>query len=484
MKLTDDGIRRRVAYGIVVLGIRRVIFQIILTLSNIVLARLLAPNIFGAFAIISFLVMTVGSFTSFGLGPALVQRDRSATKKELRAIFTALFLGSLVFALIIYCLSPLMDIFYQGQLGKMGIFWLRLFAFNLVLININLISISLLEKKLEYQRLAIGEIVVLFLTQILAIIFALKGFGIGSFALSSLIGGTVGFFLFFFFSPWPIGFNFSFADLKKFLPFGLNFQANSLVGAINGAVIPGFVGAVSGYKAVGLVNWAAGLRQFGLAPMDIMGRLIFPACARAQKNPRLLRVMIEKMTKISCLISFPILAATFALARPITYLVYTSKWLPGLTALYLSLIQGIFVLLGWIFIQVLFALGDAKKVRNIGLFWAIMQWVLTVPLVLLWNFNGVVLAGIFVSATFFIPFREVQKKVKIDLWPNVLPYLGYSLITGGVMSFLNRLILVDSLFKLLLIGGIGAVFYWGLLFCLKREEIIRDIQRLKQLILT
>ena len=72
--LTEEGIREKVASGIVILGVRRALVQVIVTSSNIVLARLLAPEIFGAFAIISFLVSILGLLTSFGLGPALIQK--------------------------------------------------------------------------------------------------------------------------------------------------------------------------------------------------------------------------------------------------------------------------------------------------------------------------------------------------------------------------------------------------------------------------
>lgn len=345
------------------------------------------------------------------------------------------------------------------------------------------VSGSLLEKRLDYRKLAIGELVCLFLTQMLAIILALKGLRVGSFVLANLISGLFGFFFFFYLSPWPIGFNFSYSNLKKFLSFGLNFQANSIIGAINGAVVPGFVGAVSGSQAVGLVNWAGGIRQFGLAPQEIIGRLVFPACSQAQHRSQFLKSLIEKMIEITCMLSLPLLAAIFALARPITFIIYTSKWLPGLTALYLSLIQGVFILLGGILVNVLFALGQARTVRNISLFWAILQWILTVPLVLFWNFNGVVLAGLLVSATFFIPLREVRKRVKINIWPHVLPYLGYSILTGLVMVGLRKLILIDSLIKLLAVGIGGAIFYWGIVFILKRKEVVRDLTRFRELAL-
>lgn len=478
--LTDSTIKQKVARGIVILGVRRVLYQGILTTSNVVLARILEPEIFGGFAIISFLILTLGIFSNFGLGTALVQKKEVITKNQLRAIFTVLFVASVIFIILVYLLAPLAQIVYGGKLDPQTTFWLRVFSFSVIIGQVSTISMRLLERNLDYRKLAIGEILSLLIVQIITIFFAVRGFGIGSFVLGSLIGGVATFFIFYYLSPWPIGFSLKLDELKSFLPFGLNYQANSLTGAINGAVIPGFVGAISGEKAVGLVSWAGGIRQAGLAPFDVVEKIIFPAASRVQDNKGLLKSLIEKMIKISCLLSFPLISLLFALAPSIVSIIYTSKWFEGLTALYLSLIQGVFILLGFAMIDVLLALGRAGTVRNISIFWAVLQWILTIPLVLLWNFNGVVLAGVLVSTTFFIPLHEVRKNLDINLWPAVLPYLFYSIAMGIVIFIIGRVFVIESIWELLFVSGVGLTLYGTLLLTFERKQIIKDIARLKE----
>lgn len=481
--LTNESIKKRVMSGIVVLGVRKFFFQLILTFGNIVLARIFAPEIFGVFAIISFLVMTLGTLTTFGLPQAIVQKQERITKNQLRAIFTSILFTSLVFTFLIYYLAPVANFFYKGAINDSVMFWLRLFSLYVILINASSVSIALLERNLEYKKLAVGELAVVFVSQGLTIILALRGFGVGSLVLGSLLGNFIGALLFFYFAPWQIGLNFSLKEIKDYFSFGFNFQANSIIGVVNGAVTPGFVGAVSGPTAVGLLNWAGGLRAAGLAPVDVVSRLVFSACARARQKEEFLRSLIEKMIQVTCLATFPLLAAIFALAPQITYIIYTDRWLPGLTALYLSTVQGVFLVLGTILTQVLFALGEARTVRNISLFWAILQWVLTVPLVLLWDFNGAVLAGILVSATFFIPLREVRKKIKINIWSHTLPYLIYSIISGGVMFWLTKVFAIISIWQILFIGLVGVGCYLVFLLLFEREEIIDDFVRLKELVM-
>ncbi|OGM27016.1 hypothetical protein A3D00_01945 [Candidatus Woesebacteria bacterium RIFCSPHIGHO2_02_FULL_38_9] len=481
--IDDFDIKKKVVSGVLVLATRKFVYQTILSFSNIILARILMPEVFGSFAIISFIILACGLLVNFGLGPALVQKKGVVKPKHLRAIFTTLFISSTILIIIIYFLAPFMDLLYKGQLGEKGIFWLRIFSFSLLLNHLTAISTFLLQRNLNYKKLAIGEISVLFLAQVLTIFFAQRNLGIGSFVLGNLISQAVGFVLFFYLSPWKIGLNFRLSDLKIYLPFGLNYQANSLVNLVNTAIVPGFVGIISGSRAVGLINWAGGVRQAGLAPFEIIDKIMFPAASRIQNQKLLLKVLVEKMLKFSSMFSFPLLATIFALAKPLTVIIYTSSWLLGLTALYLSLIQGIFILLGGVFIDVLLALGRAKDVRNISMFWTALQWILTIPLVFFWNFNGVVLAGLLVSTTFFIPLRKVTKEIDIRIWPNVLPYLFYSILLGLAISIVGRLFLLDSVWKLFASILFAGFAYLIILLIFERKSIFKDAIKVYKLIL-
>lgn len=467
----------------VVLGARRIIIQLIMTLTNIILARLLLPETFGVYAIISFLILTFGLVANFGMGPSLVQIKTQITKEQLRAIFTLLMIASLIFMGLIFFLAPVISIWYQGQLGETGVWWLRIFSLSVVLDHMATISIHLLQRNLEFKKFTVGEIFIALLSKVLTIYLVFTGWGLGGLVMGNLIGKTLAVAVYYLLYPWPVGLNFSRCDIQPFLPFGLNFQANNLASSLNSAVVPIVVGTLSGPSAVGLINWAGGVRSAGFAPFDVIEKLIFPSVARAQENRHLLKTMIEKMLKHSCLLSFPLIVLIGALAPAFIRFVYTDKWLPGLTTLYLSLLQGIFILLGTITTDVLFALGKSATVRNISLFWALLQWLLTVPLVLLLGFNGVVVAGIFVSATFFIPLFKARQIVPFSVWPNVAPYLIYSLLSGGIVYGLTKFVPVDSIWRLLFMGFIGGFIYLIFLICFEKQTLQNDFAKLKDIII-
>lgn len=481
LTVSDQLFKKKLVGSLAVLSFRRVMMQVIITLSNVILARILVPEIFGAFAIISFLTVTFGTLVNFGLGPAIVQKKAEITAQELRAVFTLLLVATLLFILFVILGAPLVDRLYQGKLGMSGIFWLRLFSFSVLFDHLAVIPLRLLDRKLEFTKITFGETIQIFIIQIVTIILALRGFGVGAFVIGNLVGKFLAIALFFKLSPWKIGINFRFSDLKNLLPFGLNFQTSNIINSINSSVVPGLVGLLSGPQAVGFITWAGGIRQAGLAPVEVIDKLIFPAASRIQDKPLILKSLIERLIRLSALLSFPLLAIIFALAPNLILIIYTDKWLPGLTVLYLSLIQGIFLLLGIIFIDVLLALGESATVRNITLFWAGLQWLLSVPLVLRFGFSGAVIAGILVSMTFFIPLSYVRKFVSITVLPFILPYLIYSIVTCIFVYIIDQVVVITSIWQLIPVGIAGLSFYLLMIIMFEKKTVLQDISILKKL---
>ncbi len=474
--------KRRLVKGLVSSALRKLFAQLIVTGSNIILARLLLPTAWGTFGIIIFIVSGIGALLSFGLSSALVQREEAPNVNVLQTVFTTYFISVGFFTIVIYFLAPLIDSLYRGALGQSGIFWLRIYPTYLFLVLITSISGALYEREMEYQKLAIIEVVTLLTANMCVIGLALLGFGIGSFALGNIVGISVGFVASYLNRPWKIGFQFSWESLSAYLPFSRGATGNMAVGLINSAIVPGLIGVLSGPTAVGLINWAGGVRQAVLGPYEVVDRLGFSAFSRARIDKRFLKTLVEKLIMLSALTTLPLLTIAVSLASELTVIVYSPVWLAGLTALYLSLIQGGFIFIGALLIHVLMASGKTEKVRNISLFWALLQWILSIPLVLIWNFNGVVLAGLIVSATFFIPMREVKKIVPVRVFPQVFPYLLYSLVAVFPVIILKQLIVIDTFLKIIGTGLSGLISYAIFLYIIERKKINQNIKLLRMLI--
>src|SRR5207302_8752430 len=97
------------------------------------------------------------------------------------------------------------------------------------------------------------------------------------------------------------------------------------------------------------------------------GRVAFSGLSRIQHDKKLLLHLIEKSASVITIISllFPVLI--FGFGQEGTAILYTNKWLPGITALYWfaasTIFGGVIVALG----QGILALGKSKNIFFITL---------------------------------------------------------------------------------------------------------------------
>lgn len=183
--------------------------------------------------------------------------------------------------------------------------------------------------------------------------------------------------------------------LNRFLSFGVPFQVSAVYGTMSGAVAPVVVGGMLGVNALGLVNWAGGVAGLPRIISEIISRILLPLGARSQNDPEILKKTIERAMHLSSVISFPLIALVFVLAKPITYIVFTDKWLPGLGALYVFSIYGVFAILQDILVHALWAIGYSKKVRDITVLSVVLQWIFSFVLVSKLGLIGFSIAWLF-----------------------------------------------------------------------------------------
>lgn len=476
--------------GIGWLALKRIITQIISTVSNLVLARLLFPADFGSFAIIQFLISIFWLFADIGLAKALVQREKEPDPILLRSVWwTQLLLGVLI-GFIVWILAPIVVSYYSGQVLPYALEGSRWLIIGQILFNLSSVSGSLLERHLRYSRIVVIEIIALFVTQLISICLAFLGWGIEALVFGFIVGRLISLVLYSFLSPWAWGFSFNFKKLKSLLNFGFSYQISVLLGILGGAVLPLFLGRFpgpgdySGSSAVGFVTWAGGVAALTMVLGSIIEPIIFPIMARLQAKKQTAENLFIRVLNTISITSFPVGVLLIVLAPSITKIIYTPLWLPGVPSLRLAVIQVIITGLTNLSLLTLLSFGEAKFVRNIHLWQAIFQWILTIPLVLILGFWGYNLAGILVSAISIYSYLALKKHLKVNFLSIIRIPLLCSVPTGlftfGVATYIN----ISNIFELVLASGSGFVFYLGLIFLFSRKAVVDDIKALKEVIVS
>lgn len=470
-----ERLKRKAAFGAITLGIKRVLIQIIYTVSNIFLARLLFPQDFGTFAIVTFVVMFFAVFSDLGLGPSLVQKRGKLASQDLQTAFSLHLVLSFVIIFLIFISAPAISRFYN--LGQTGVNLFRLYSLYLIFLPFKTASGAVLERNLVYHKLVIIEVLELLAGTVTTVTFAFSGFGVFSFAAGAIINHLIGAILYFSFSPWPVKLAIYKKNLLSLGKFGLPFQAQSWFGLFYGPAILLYLGKAVGSENLGFYQFAASLSALPAAIPEIITRIVFPLGARMQKNSAFFRQIIERSVVITSATSLPIFFILAAAAPALIHFIYTDRWLPALPAFYLGLTQMVVISYTGIFAQLLLAQGKAIVMRNIGIFWAVLTWIIAPPLIYFFNFVGMSLAGLLVSLSGLWLIWRLRKEVDFALLVNFAPFFAAAFVSSFLVFILVNL-LPAAFGTLVFALVLGLIYYLGLVLLLARRMLLENFKLL------
>jgi len=464
---------KRAVKGAVVLTSRKFLLQALSYLGSIFLARILTPQIFGVFAIVSFVITFFSFFADAGLGAALIQKKGKLDKDDLRIAFTLQQSVVTILIVLIFILSPLIVRHYQ--LASDMVWLIRAFSLSLFLTSLKTIPLILLERKLKFGRVVIPEIVEVISFQVLAVSLAFLGFGVWSFVIALLVRTGLGVITLYLVSPWKPGLSWNFSKAKKLLAFGMPYQANGFIAMVKDAVMPVFVGTVCGAQAVGYLNWANSFSKLPILLMSDIFRITFPGFARIQGNKKLLKVALEKTLKFTNMFLFPAVFLLIATVGKIVHFVFTDKWLPGLPAFYMHSLGILVVGIANTFMNAFWSCGKVKIATRLMIIYTLVNWGVSVPLVYKLGFNGAMLGSVvvlFLSLPLNIYY--MRKIIEIKIFENIWASFLAALLAGGA-TFLVSQRLVVNLFSLILVLVGGGLFYLFFLSVFEGKKLIKEI---------
>ncbi|PJE58372.1 MAG: hypothetical protein COU81_01095 [Candidatus Portnoybacteria bacterium CG10_big_fil_rev_8_21_14_0_10_36_7] len=472
-ELDLDLIKRKTVSGVVTFTLRSFFIQAFTFFATFILTILLAPSVFGVFFVVSAILNLFVYFSDIGLAAALIQKKEKPTEEDFKTTFTIQQAMILSLVLIGLLFSKKIAGFYH--LDDSGLWLLRVLIFSLSLSSLKTIPSIILERRLDFTKLIIPQIVEHIIFYSLAIILAYKGLGLASFTYSVLARGIVGLILIYIISPWKPGFSFSRKSAKNLVSFGLPFQANSVLALLKDDLLTVFLGKILPYAQVGYVGWA---QKFAFVPlrffMDNVIKVTFPAYSRLQENKNELGKAIDKSIFFVTFFVYPSVLGMMAIAKPFVDLIPKyNKWEPALPLLYFFGINALFAAVNTTLSNTLFAIGKPKIVLNLMVFWTILTWLSTYLLVIRFGYLGVGMASALVAGSTSVIIYFVKKNVPIQLIKNVSGPLLISILMFIVLIEFLKLLPVTFL-SLALAILLGIILYSGLSLLIFRENLIKE----------
>lgn len=307
-------------------------------ISNIVLARLLCPEDFGAMAMVMVFVGIADTIVDGGLGNALIQ------KKDIKDIdIKTVFSSNLVFSIFLFALfiliAPVIEEY--TSINNLAIY-IRVEAFQLIFRALYVIPFSLMQKKFEFAKLARINIIASFLSVATAISLALFGFGIWSLILKNLSLDLYLLILYAILGPMNLKIGFDWMSFKKLFSFGFFVVLANLFETLYSNLVSFFVGKKYAAKELGYYNQAHALQQIPTYSITaVLNQVLFPYFSSLQESRENLESKLRLSLQMMTFFVFPLLLFLICFAEQIITILYSSKWLPSVPYFQLLCIGGL-----------------------------------------------------------------------------------------------------------------------------------------------
>lgn len=443
-------VARKSVQGMFALVSRTFFVQILSLVSNFVLTLYLAPSMFGVFFVVSAINVFLTYFQDIGLAALIVQKKEKPTIQELRTTFTIQQILVLTVIVVTLLLSPLFSMLFK--LSHDGMLVLYAYLFSFFLSSLKTIPTVLLERRLDFQKLVLPQIVENVTYSVCLIVFAIKGFGVNTFTIAILARSVVGLPIIYMIQSWPIGIGFRKDTIKELIFHGSPFQANSFLALIKDDLLNLYIGASLPLTQVGYIGFG---QKWAFQPlrlvMDNVIKITFPAYSRLQHDSNALRVVVEKSLFLTALFIFPT-AVCFIFFSPfmVSFIPHYQKWQPALISLSFFSLNALFASISVPLTNFLNAVGKVKVTLKYMVGWTILAWILTPFFISLFGYNGVAAASFLVAASVLVILIPVKKylefsfvaPIKAPFFASVVMIISILLLRGHVTSFISLSIVV------------------------------------------
>lgn len=457
--------------------------QVLGFLFGIVLARLLAPEDFGALLTIQVFTGLAGFVAGGGMGQALV-RAKSATQQDYDIVFTLqLGIGCLIYALF-FVAAPWFAEWYDTPLYAD---LLRVSALSFIFRPLVNLPSSMLFRQMRYKAQTVVGITSLLVSSITSILLAWLGYGVWSLIWGGIAGSVYNAAVLIPLARWRPGFSLEFGRGRDIARYGLLVSANDIVNYLR-TQAPIFILSHSlGPASVGLYNKGESLARMPHRFITIsVYQVLFRAMAAEQDDLDKCRYLYFRSIALVAVYATPFYVGLLWLAEPLIRGVYGEKWAAAAGPLAILAFAWPFWLLNNLSGAVAAAhnlLGNELKIQLASLAITAVFVFFALP----YGIDGVAWAIVAAAAFGSFAMQYLALKYLKAKWRASLRALVPAILLSAILAFVLYVVeltlpagwIAHDLARVAILGGIGGLVYAGCLLLLPIPELTTERLRWK-----
>jgi PST family polysaccharide transporter len=455
--------------------------KLMVFISTIVLARLLAKEDFGLVGYAVTAISFLDVISDFGIGAALVyypdDKRRASTAFWLNLLVRVVLFG------VAWVLAPLAGIYFRDD---RVVSITRALAATFPIDALGDIHGWVLRKRLDFSRTVIPDFLSAITKGLASIIFAALGYGAWSLVWGQVAGAVASSAVMWFITLWNPSFEFDFAMAKGLLSYGVHIVGVAFLAMLLQNLDYLLIGRYLGAEALGVYTLAYRLPDLVVLQFArILSTVLFPLYTRMRDIPGSLARGFYLTTRYVSLVTLPLGIGLALVAKPFTLVAFTDKWEEAIPILQWLAIYSMLLSLAYNAGSAYKAEGRPQvltglSIIRLAMLFPALWWAVTgAQSIVAVGWMQALVAFIGGAINMFAAARLLGLPLR-DLWDAIFPSLmATAFMTAATLAALALTASSSSLLQLFLGVLAGGIAYVGSLWVFKRDMLISLYKNLR-----
>lgn len=446
----------------------RFLAQIVSFIVSIVLARMLMPEDYGVISLILVFITFADVFVTSGFSTSLIQK-KDADDTDFSTIFYCSFMISILIYFVLFAVAPIIADFYNTPTL---IPILRVFSLRIPISSYNSIQHAYVSRNMLFKKFFFSTLFGTILSGVFGVVAAYHGLGAWALIIQYMTNTIVDTIVLRFTIDWHLKIKFSKQSASSLMKYGWKILVADLSGTFFEQLRSLIIGKV--YLTSDLAFYNRG-KSFSSLIMDnkstAMMSVLFPDLSNKVDDIQQLKKTLRRSISVMSYVIFPMIGGLVVVAKQLTIVLLTEKWIESVPYLQLLAIAAGISLIGNISLQSIKAIGRSDVVLKLEIIkkpvyiFLLIVGVLISPLAIAFT---MVIYSIYSSIANARPLLKLvgytYKEQIQDIWQSFFMTVIMCLIIWGL-----RFVIHNYLVLLILQVLIGMILYFILSAVLKNK---------------
>lgn len=302
-------------------------------LVMIVLARLLAPEVYGLMALVTVFTNILQVFVDSGMGNALIQKKDADDLDFSSVFFFNMVMCIALYMLLFFCAPHIANFYHNPELTSV----IRVLGITLLIAGVKNVQQAYISRKLQFKRFFFATLGGTIGAAVIGIAMAYMGFGIWALVVQSLFNSMIDTIILWLTVRWRPKLCFSFARLNGLLRYGWKLLVSALLHTLYTNLRTLIIGKL--YTSADLAYYEKGQSFPTLIVSNInasIDSVLFPAMSNVQDSRENVKAITRRAIVTSSYLIWPMMVGLAVVAKSLVVLLLTDKWLAAVPFLQIS----------------------------------------------------------------------------------------------------------------------------------------------------